>query len=102
MSGRKSLPSTRGNRKIWVTGNWLPNAGRWRISLTFPAINHAALILFLITGSNKAWAVSRVFGEVPHEELLPAERIQPINGDREVFLDHAAASKLDDDPEISP
>lgn len=85
----------------WVTANWLPDPGRWRISLTFPAINHAALILFLITGSNKAWAVSRVFGDVSHEEPLPAEQIQPIDGDCEVFLDHAAASELDGDTEIN-
>ncbi len=85
----------------WVVANYLPEAGRWRITLTLPAINHAALILFLVTGAGKAAAVARVFGELPHEGVLPAERIQPVTGDLEVFLDHAAAARLND-TEVSP
>ena len=85
----------------WVIANYLPDAGRWRITLTVPAINHAALILFLVTGADKAAAVSRVFGKMPHEGVLPAERIQPVTGDLEVFLDHAAAALLNE-TEVSP
>jgi 6-phosphogluconolactonase len=65
-----------------------------RVTMTMPEIRSAARIVFIASDESKAEAVSRAFGgditpEVPASLVLLA----PMRV--EVFLDHAAASKLD-------
>ncbi|MDH3592761.1 MAG: 6-phosphogluconolactonase [Planctomycetota bacterium] len=79
----------------WVTANWLAATEEWRITLTYPTINHASLILFLVIGRSKAPIVAEVFGRAPHDGLYPAERVDPVDGTVEVFLDREAAAELD-------
>lgn len=89
----------------WFTANWLPQSEEWRLTLTYPVINQAALILFLVTGESKASIAAEVFGHAPHDQLYPAERVQPADGTLEVFLDQSAASKLmnqDDSVSVEP
>ncbi|MFI5285313.1 MAG: 6-phosphogluconolactonase [Candidatus Dormibacteria bacterium] len=58
-----------------------------RITLTFPAINAAAAIGFMVTGASKHPAlVATARGEVP------ASRVRPIDGTLAWFLDAAAAA----------
>ena len=76
-----------GNR--WVVATRNPH-GQNRISLTIPAINHAARVLFLVTGSEKAATLARVVKNTAPDRL-PAQLIQ---GSAEWFVDRAAASLL--------
>ena len=64
-----------------------------RVSLTLPALNAARAVVFLLTGSNKADIVRRVFGANP-DPSLPAARVRPRFGSLTVILDEAAAAKL--------
>ena len=64
-----------------------------RITLTYPAINHAGMIYFLISGLDKADIVAEVL-ENRNGGKLPAKEIKPTQGDISWFLDKAAASKL--------
>ena len=50
----------------------------FRITFTFPVLNHAAEVAFLVSGSGKAQILSEVLQ--PGTEKYPAQRIQPENG----------------------
>ena len=64
-----------------------------RVTLTFPVLNAAREVDFLVAGPDKADAVARAFTEPPDPEA-PAGRVRPAQGSLHVFLDEAAASKL--------
>ena len=64
-----------------------------RITLTFPALNAASRVIFLVSGKSKAAMVKRLLeGEVGEE--LPASLVRPASGTVEFLLDEEAASLL--------
>jgi 6-phosphogluconolactonase len=65
-----------------------------RISLTFPVINNARRVLFLVSGEQKAEAVRNVLEGVPDSEQYPAELVTPEHGETVWLMDKAAASLL--------
>ena len=79
-----------------VIANPVPQQNTTRISLTFPTINAAAHIAFLIAGEDKAPMVARVIEEDRSnpESLLPSQRIVPVAGQLLWLLDLAAAGEL--------
>jgi 6-phosphogluconolactonase len=88
--GTKALHET----KRSVVRNWVGKLYTERITLTAPAINNAARILFMITGADKATALRGVL-EGPYEpDQLPAQMIQPSNGLLLWLLDGAAGGML--------
>jgi 6-phosphogluconolactonase len=78
----------------WVAAVWVEKFQAFRITLTAPAINHAAHILFLVTGENKAERLAEVFNHQEGNERLPVQLIHPANGSIEWLADRAAASRL--------
>jgi 6-phosphogluconolactonase len=63
-----------------------------RVTLTYPVLNGARRILFLVTGESKAAAVRHVVtGAKP---LLPAQRVRPRSGCVSWVIDREAASLL--------
>jgi len=66
----------------------------WRISLTWPVINHASQVLFQIQGASKANVVHQVFMGPYQPEVLPAQLIRPESCELNVLLDKAAAAQL--------
>jgi len=64
-----------------------------RVTLTFPVLNAAHDVDFLVAGADKADAIARAFTEPPDPEA-PAGRVRPDHGSLLVFLDEAAASRL--------
>jgi 6-phosphogluconolactonase len=71
----------------WAVANWVPAQDAWRMTLTFPVLNAAHETLFVVTGADKADALSRVQTGDPD---LPAARI--TGGAVRWIVDAAAAA----------
>jgi 6-phosphogluconolactonase len=65
-----------------------------RVTLTPPVFNSARMILFLVTGADKAEALSRVLSDVFMPEQCPAQRIRPADGQVIWLVDEAAGKYL--------
>src|SRR4051812_13420130 len=59
-----------------------------RVTLTYPVLNGAREVAFLVSGADKGDAVARAFGAPPDPES-PAGRVSPPAGSTLVFLDEA-------------
>ena len=66
----------------------------WRVTLTWPVINAAREVFFLIDGAKKADPLGRVLTGAYDPEMLPSQLIQPQNGRLLFLLDRAAAAHL--------
>jgi len=66
----------------------------WRVTLTWPVINAAREVFFLIEGAKKADPLGRVLTGSYDPETLPSQLIQPQNGRVLFLLDRAAAVHL--------
>lgn len=66
----------------------------YRISLTLPVINHAAVIAFLVADERKRAIVSRVVRHPDESGELPAQRVRPVGGKLLWFLDEAVAAGI--------
>jgi 6-phosphogluconolactonase len=78
-----------------VTANHVPQQkDSWRITLTWPVINHAASVFFLIGGADKAQVLQEVLMGPQDPERLPSQLIWPSSGILTLVLDQAAAALL--------
>ncbi len=77
-----------------VTANTVPQLNTRRITLTWPVINQARSVFFLISGADKADRVREVFMGPRDPERLPSQLIWPSSGILTLFLDKAAAAHL--------
>lgn len=77
-----------------VTANHVPQKDTWRLTLTWPVINHASSVFFMIAGAEKAERVREVFMGPRDPERLPSQLIWPSSGILTLFLDKAAAALL--------
>ena len=77
-----------------VMRNWVGKLFTERVTMTAPVANNAALVIFMVTGTDKASALKAVL-EGPNEpEQLPSQLIQPKNGTLLWLVDPAAAAML--------
>lgn len=74
--------------------NHVLNKDAWRITLTWPVINHARDVFFLIGGAEKAAILREVLLGPREVERLPSQLIHPSSGILTLILDRAAASLL--------
>lgn len=81
-------------RTRWVVANWLQEPEAQRITLTYPAINAAAQVLFMVAGEDKAAPLREVLEGDATLEDIPARGIAPSTGGQSFFVDQAAASLL--------
>ena len=61
-----------------VVANFVPKLNAWRLTFTFPLINHARHILFLVGASKSPQLIERVLSG---DQQFPAARVNPIAGD---------------------
>ncbi len=80
-------------RTAWVIPNFAPALKSDRLTLTFPVLNAAAHVIFLIAGADKADTLQRVLKGPPGQ--FPAQLIQPVSGRLSWFIEKSAAGKLD-------
>jgi 6-phosphogluconolactonase len=86
--GSKALAET--SRK--VTANWVEKFQTSRITLTLPSLNHAAKVVFMVSGAGKAQILSEVLR--PGARKYPAQIVQPENGQLLWLVDQDAGSLL--------
>jgi 6-phosphogluconolactonase len=77
-----------------VVANLVPQKDTWRITLTWPVINHAREVFFLIAGTDKAEPLKEVFLGPKDVERMPSQLIWPASGILTLILDKAAAAQL--------
>jgi 6-phosphogluconolactonase len=61
-----------------VVANFVPKLNAWRLTFTFPLINHARHILFLVGASKSPQLIERVLAG---DEQFPAARVNPSAGE---------------------
>jgi 6-phosphogluconolactonase len=80
-----------------VVANWVAKFNTNRITFTFPVLDHAAEVMFLASGPDKADMLHQVL-EAKNSPPLPSQRVQPTDGKLLWMLDEAAAAKLTRQP----
>lgn len=78
-----------------VCPNKNPDQNIQRVTLTFPIINDAREILFLVSGKRKASIVQRVLGTIKPTNDIPATMVRPVSGVLRWMIDKEAASQID-------
>ncbi len=86
--GTAALEETR----RYVVANEVPQLETTRLTLTYPILNHARSVVFLVSGERKSAIVSRILKEADPD--LPATHVKPAQGSLTWLLDRPAASKL--------
>jgi len=80
--------------ELWVLAVFSEALQAWRVTLTPPVLNAARQLSFLVSGKSKAERLQEVLEGEPQPEPLPAQLIQPLNGQVTWLVDKAAAAKL--------
>jgi 6-phosphogluconolactonase len=79
------------NKRCFVE-NFVEKFNTYRLTSTYPVLNAARNVVFLAEGEEKAAIIKTVLMEP--EAHLPSQRVKPLNGQLEWFVDRAAASLL--------
>ena len=82
-------------RERYAAAVYVKQKSTWRVSITFPVIDCARHVLFLVAGADKYPVVKRILSDAGEEPLYPVQMLQPA-GSVEFYLDAAAAG-----PELS-
>ncbi|MGB7189667.1 MAG: 6-phosphogluconolactonase, partial [Acidobacteriaceae bacterium] len=77
-----------------AVANHVAQKETWRVTLTWPVINEARDVFFLIAGSDKARPVHDVLLGKYDPERLPSQLIHPRSGRLLLLLDREAAALL--------
>jgi len=75
-----------------VVANWVEKFSTFRITFTYPVLNSAATVAFLVSGSDKAETINKVFKDPAAN--LPCQKVQPSDGNVIWLLDKEAAEGL--------
>ncbi|HEY8923002.1 MAG TPA: 6-phosphogluconolactonase [Polyangia bacterium] len=78
----------------WVVAERVDEVGMWRLTLTPPALNGAAAVVFLVAGRDKAAMLARVLEGPRDIDLLPVQAVAPVDGTVTWLIDAAAAAQL--------
>jgi 6-phosphogluconolactonase len=81
-------------KERWVVPQYVEVLTTWRVTFTAPLINAARCVAFLVEGAGKAEVLWRVLEGPYQPDVLPAQLIQPVNGQLHWLVDAAAATKV--------
>jgi len=74
-----------------------------RLTLTLRPLNHAANVIFLVSGKEKSTLLDKVFASLEEDEALPARYVRPLEGELTWLVDEEAARLLSSEPSgLSP
>ncbi len=77
-----------------VTPNYVAKLETWRLTLTYPALNAAARVLFLAGGADKADALREVLQGEANAAEYPSQGVLPTHGTVTFLLDEAISARL--------
>jgi 6-phosphogluconolactonase len=77
-----------------VIANWVEKFKTTRLSFTYPVLNAAARVAFLVSGTDKAPALHAVLESDAPGDQYPAKLVHPTDGKLIWLIDRAAASQL--------
>ena len=93
-------------RRRWCVANWVSALNTHRITMTLPVFNAARDVVFIVSGAEKASIVREVLRDpatpgagpahadgTTHASPIPAQLVQPDDGDIWWMLDRAAAGE---------
>jgi 6-phosphogluconolactonase len=78
--------------KRLVVSNWVDKFNTDRITFTFPVLNAAACVIFLLSGADKAATLQEVLENKSAD--LPSQKVSPANGRLIWMVDEPAARTL--------
>ena len=78
----------------WVGEVFVAEEGLHRLTLTAAAINQAARVVFLVSGSAKALILRKVLKDAQDPHSIPAQLIKPVDGGLLWLVDRDAARLL--------
>jgi 6-phosphogluconolactonase len=76
----------------FYVANFVKKFDSYRLTLTYPVLNRAKEVIFLVSGDGKADIVKEVIEG--KDKKYPSQFVQPKSGNLTWFMDRAAASKL--------
>lgn len=82
------------DQQCWVAEVYVADEGLHRLTLTAAAINQAALVVFLVSGSGKAQILRKVLKAAQDPGSMPAQLIKPLDGGLLWLVDKEAARLL--------
>ncbi|MDQ2869870.1 MAG: 6-phosphogluconolactonase [Acidobacteriota bacterium] len=77
-----------------AVANWIPKLREWRITLTYPVLDAARRVIFLVSGEEKASPAAAIIGKKRAARELPAAGVRPRRGSLLWLLDEKAGSEL--------
>jgi 6-phosphogluconolactonase len=77
-----------------VVSNWVGKFQSYRITMTAPVLNNADMVIFHITGEEKAEPLRVVLEGQKQTDLFPSQLIEPTHGKLLWLVDQAAAGQL--------
>ncbi len=77
-------------QKRLVKQVWVESKNTWRISFTYPLINKAANVIFLVSGAEKAPMLKTIFKKGVPKNPLPIQGVEPTKGQAWWLVDEAA------------
>ncbi|CAN5790784.1 6-phosphogluconolactonase [soil metagenome] len=77
-----------------VVENRVEKLDTWRFTFTFPTINNASNVFFLVKGEDKAKTLNEVLEGEFDPQKLPSQKVKPTNGNLFWLVDESAAKFL--------
>jgi len=77
-----------------VVNNWVAKLNTHRITMTVPVLNNSPMVIFMVTGKDKAEVLKEILEGEYRPQLLPAQLIRPVHGRLVWLVDKAAAARL--------
>ena len=81
-------------RDRWVTEVYIAEQDLYRVTLTVPLFNRAALVAFIVAGGGKALILREVLEGALEPRRIPAQLIKPVNGTLLWLVEREAARLL--------
>jgi len=75
-----------------VVANWVEKLNTFRVTFTYPVLNNAACVMFLVSGDEKAEMVRRALKDPAAN--FPCQAVRPVDGELLWYLDKGAALRL--------